>query len=262
VTSPRVGILGLEIDAINMEETLALFDGWISRREHQYVCVAAAHTVMSCYHDPELMDIFNASSLTVPDGMSIVWLLKLYGNLNVSRVYGPDLMLSVAERSLQYGWRHFLYGGEEGVPEALKEALEVKYPGIQIVGTYSPPFRTLTQQEDAAITEQINILQPDIVWVGVGTSKQEKWISRHLGRINAHVMIGIGAAFDFVSGRKPQAPRWMQRVGLEWIFRFFTEPVRLFPRYAEYPMFMVLALAELLGIWKRAGQAGTKKTDL
>jgi N-acetylglucosaminyldiphosphoundecaprenol N-acetyl-beta-D-mannosaminyltransferase len=227
---------------------LMALEAWIHRRELHYVTVTPAHAVMDAYHDPELRRILNASGMTTPDGMAIVWLLKLKGHKHVSRVYGPDLMLETCWAGLERGYRHFLYGGADGVAEALATALRARFPMLQVVGTHTPPFRDLTDDEDQAAVERINRAQPDIVWVGLSTPKQERWMAAHLGLIQAPVMIGVGAAFDFLSGRKPQAPRWMQLSGLEWLFRLATEPRRLWPRYRQYPLFIALALAQLLGL--------------
>ncbi len=248
VNYPRVNILGVGVSAIKMAWALAAFDEWIEKHSQNYVCVTPAHAIMDCYYDPRLRAIFNASGLVTPDGMAIVWLLKLHGQRGVGRTYGPDLMRDTCKSSVAKGWRHFLYGGEAGVPERLQSKLEAEYPGIQIVGTRSPPFRPLTEQEDREIVAQINKARPDIIWVGISTPKQEKWMYDHLGKVNASVLVGVGAAFDFLSGRKLQAPRWVQHFGLEWLFRLITEPRRLWPRYARYPLFMVLVLAQLLGV--------------
>jgi N-acetylglucosaminyldiphosphoundecaprenol N-acetyl-beta-D-mannosaminyltransferase len=157
-------------------------------------------------------------------------------------------MNAVCARSMEKGWRHFLYGGNPGVAESLKARLESKYEGIQIVGTYEPPFRPLTEQEDREVIRCINAARPDILWVGIGTPKQEIWMSEHLGNIDVNVMVGVGAAFDFLSGLKAQAPHWVQRLGMEWLFRLSTEPKRLWPRYSQYPFFGLLVLAQFLGL--------------
>ena len=245
---PRVNILGVNVSAINMNQALDTIASWITRKEQNYVCVTPAHGVMACQRQPEMKRIFNTSGLTTPDGMSIVWLLQLRGYRYVSRVYGPDLMLAVCGQPFHYRYRHFFYGGAPGTPEALARALQSRFPGLQVAGTYSPPFRPLTREADQAVIEQINATQPDIVWVGLGTPKQERWMADHLGQINAPVMIGVGAAFDFLSGRKKQAPRWIQQIGLEWFHRLVNEPKRLWRRYAQYPIFLILVLSQSLGL--------------
>ena len=244
----RVDVLGVGISAVNMVQALGTIDEWIRRRERHYVTVTPAHAVMDAYQDPDLRCIFNRSGMTTPDGMAIVWLLKLRGYRDVSRVYGPDLMLETCRAGREHGYRHFLYGGAEGVASTLADKMLARFPSLKIVGTHTPPFRDLTEDEDRAVVEAINTASPDIVWVGLSTPKQERWMAVHLGRIEAPVMIGVGAAFDFLSGRKRQAPRWMQRAGLEWLFRLASEPRRLWPRYRRYPLFVLLAIAQLLGL--------------
>jgi N-acetylglucosaminyldiphosphoundecaprenol N-acetyl-beta-D-mannosaminyltransferase len=191
--------------------------------------------------------------MTTPDGMSLVCLLRLQGFPDVDRVYGPDLMQAVCERASEAGWRIYLYGGAPGVTEQLSEKLKTQHPGLRIVGVYSPPFRDLTPEEDREIVTQINKTNPDIVWVGISSPKQDIWMSRHVESLNAPVLIGVGAAFDFLSGRKRQAPRWIQRSGFEWLFRLVSEPKRLWRRYADYPLFVLLVILQLLGI-KRFNQ--------
>jgi len=245
---PRVNVLGVRVSAIQMADALAAIDHWIQTRTPQYVTVTPAHAVMDADRDPELRRIFNQSGMTTPDGMAIVWLLRLRGHREVERVYGPDVMLATCRAGMQRGYRHYLYGGGDGVADLLARRLGEECPGLLIVGTHTPPFRELTEDEDASVVDLINSAQPDIVWVGLSTPKQERWMAAHRGRIIAPVMIGVGAAFDFLSGTKPQAPRWMRRSGLEWLFRFATEPRRLWPRYRQYPRFVLLALAQLLGL--------------
>jgi N-acetylglucosaminyldiphosphoundecaprenol N-acetyl-beta-D-mannosaminyltransferase len=241
-------VLGVRVSPINMPMALATLEGWISRRESHYVTVTPGHAVMDAYHDPELRRIFNASGMTTPDGMSVVWFLKLKGYKHVSRVYGPDLMLALCNAGVVKGYRHFLYGGEPGVADLLKTKLVARFPGLKICGTYTPPFGDLSAEEDRSVVDAINARAPDVVWVGLSTPKQERWMAAHLGRVKAPVLIGVGAAFDFISGRKPQAPRWMQQGGLEWLFRLAVEPRRMWPRYRQYPAFVFLAMLQLLGL--------------
>lgn len=245
---PRANILGVGISAINMADALKAIESWIAGREPHYVCVTPVHGIMECQRRPELRRIFNASGLTTPDGMGVVWLLRLMGHGRVSRVYGPDLLLAVCELSLQRGYRHFFYGGAPGVVEQLAARLQQRFPGLHVAGCYCPPFRPLTAEEDREVIAAIDASAADIVWVGISTPKQEQWMSEHVGRVRAPVLIGVGAAFDFVSGRKRQAPRWVQRSGLEWLFRLFSEPKRLWRRYVLYPWFAVLVLAQAVGL--------------
>jgi N-acetylglucosaminyldiphosphoundecaprenol N-acetyl-beta-D-mannosaminyltransferase len=244
----RVNILGVRVSAVNMHQTLETVAGWIERRDPHYVCVTPAHVVMDCHWQPGLRRLFNKSGLTTPDGMSIVWLLKMMGHRSVERVYGADLMQETCRLSLERGWRHFFYGGEEGTAEQLAGRLSARFPGLQIAGTHSPPFRSLTDEEERNMRKRIDSSRADIVWVGISSPKQEQWMSRNAGKLSAPVLIGVGAAFDFLSGRKEQAPRWIQRAGLEWIFRLATEPRRLWRRYAQYPLFGLLVLLQLMGL--------------
>jgi N-acetylglucosaminyldiphosphoundecaprenol N-acetyl-beta-D-mannosaminyltransferase len=246
----RLNILGVLVSAINMSIALDTMRDWIICNKKNYICVTPAHSIMDAYYDPHFRDILNRSGLTTPDGMAIVWLLKLAGYKDVSRVYGPDLMLAVAEESLHHGWTHFLYGGAPGVADKLSEVLINRFPGLKVCGTYCPPFRPLTPAEDQEVVETINSAQPDIVWVGISSPKQELWMAEHIHKLGSPVLVGVGAAFDFLSGAKQQAPRWIQRSGLEWLFRLASEPRRLWRRYIEYPYFALLVFAQWTGLRK------------
>lgn len=246
----RCNILGVGVSAINMDQALLCMEGWVKSRSAHYVCVTPAHAVMDIYRDDNLRKIYNQSGLTTPDGMAIVWLLKWYGHSHVERVYGPNLLLAVCAQSVQKGYRHYFYGAAEGVPQALSEKLRKRFPGLQVVGEESPPFRPLTAQEDADVVDRIRKAQPDFLWVGIGSPRQEEWIFDHLQALGVPVLVGVGAAFDFLSGNKPQAPRWMQRSGLEWLFRLMSEPRRLWRRYLKYPKFVILAILQRLGVLK------------
>ena len=244
---PRVNILGVAVSAINMAQALEIIEQWISRREQHYVCVTGVHGVMESQRDEQLKQIHNRAGMVTPDGMPLVWLSQLKGFHWVARVYGPDLMLAVCRESVGKGYRHYFYGGAEGVPEKLATRLTRRFPGLEIAGMYSPPYRPLTAEEDSRVIHAINDTNPDIVWVGLSTPMQEYWMHEHLGRISAPVMAGVGAAFDFHAGIKKQAPRWMQRAGLEWCFRLVSEPRRLWRRYLiNNPWFLWLIVAEAL----------------
>lgn len=246
----RENILGTYVNTLNMEMALAQLDHWVKERSRQYVCCTPAHSIMDGYNQPALQTIFNSSGMTVPDGMAVVWLLKLKGYRHVSRVYGPDLLMATCMVGCQKGYRHYFYGGDEGVTEKLVQKVSAQCPGIKVAGIHTPPFRPLTPKEDEQIVERLNQKEVDILWVGLGSPKQEVWMQEHRHRLKAPVMVGVGAAFDFLSGNKPQAPVWMQRNGLEWLFRFVNEPKRLWPRYRQYPKFLLLAALQLLGLHK------------
>ncbi len=247
-----VDILGVKVSATRMDETVRIIEDWITNREAQYVCVSGMHGVMECQRDERLRGIHNAAGLVTPDGMSLVWLCKLKGHQRVERVYGPDLMLALCERSPERGYRHFFYGSSPAVLEALAARLLARWPSLQVVGTYAPPFRSLSPQEDAQSVGQIIESRPDVVWVGLGTPKQERWMAEHVDRLGAPVLIGVGAAFDFNAGMKRQAPRWMQRNGLEWLFRLLSEPRRLWRRYlVSIPLFAYYLALDALGLRDR-----------
>lgn len=236
----RVDVLGVGISAVDMTAALDEITAWIEQREQHYVCVTGVHGVMESQRDPDLLRIHNASGLTTPDGMPLVWAGRRAGAGWMRRVYGPDLMVALAERAAQRGWRSYFYGGREGVPERLVDNLRRRFPGFTAVGWYSPPFRVLDETEDAAVVERINDLSPDLVWVGLSTPKQERWMDAHVGRLKAPVLLGVGAAFDIHAGTLPQAPPWMQANGLEWLYRLVREPRRLWRRYLSIvPRFML-----------------------
>jgi len=247
---PSVDILGVKVNAISMKQSLQAIEGWINSRQAHYVCLAPAHSIMECYDHPELRTIYNRSGLTTPDGMPIVWLCRWSGHPEVERVYGPDLLKAACKYGDKLGWRHYFYGGTSEVIFKLISRLQENVPGLQVAGTASPPFRNLTEEEDKQVIEGIRTAHPDLVWVGIGSPRQERWMVEHLNRLDVPVLIGVGAAFDFLSGNKPQAPRWVQRSGLEWLFRLISEPRRLWRRYLlNYPRFIALMLRQyVLGL--------------
>lgn len=254
---PRVDTLGVGVSALNLDRAMEVIEGWIEAGARTYVCVTPVAGVMACQRDPELRRIFNASGMTTPDGMPIVWLLRLLGHRSVGRVYGPDLLRAVCRRSESAGWRHHFYGGLPGVAERLAGRLQAEHRGLQIAGFGTPPIPWEPGREDRQAVDTINSSGADIVWVGLSTPKQERWMAIHRAGLQAPVLIGVGAAFDFLSGVKPQAPRWMQRAGLEWLFRLASEPRRLWPRYlADNPLFVVLVALQLLGLRRGGGRKG------
>ena len=227
----RADILGVCVSAINMEDAVALIEHWIATHSPTFVCIAGVHGVIESLGHPRLRKIRDDAGLVTPDGMKLVWMSRWLGFDRTRRVYGPDLMRTLSALSVSRGYRHFYYGGDHGVADRLKQTLIRSYPGLQVVGTLTPPFRPLSPEEDDAVIAQINAAKPDIVWVGLSTPKQEFWMAAHVGRLDAPVLIGVGAAFDFLAGIKKRAPRWMRRSGLEWLFRLLQEPRRLWRRY-------------------------------
>lgn len=228
---PRVDILGVGVSAIDMAEAVDSIGTWIGDRQRTYVCVTGVHGVMESQRDPHLASIHNRSGMTTPDGMPMVWCGRFAGARNMTRVYGPDLMLEVCRVGAERRWRMFFYGAAPGIPEELAVRLQHEYPGLEVVGAFSPPFRELDDVEATEIAEMIDAASPDIVWIGLSTPKQERWMDRFRPLLSAPVLIGVGAAFDIHAGKLPQAPLWMQRSGLEWLFRLMKEPRRLWRRY-------------------------------
>jgi N-acetylglucosaminyldiphosphoundecaprenol N-acetyl-beta-D-mannosaminyltransferase len=213
-----------------MAQALAEITRWLEDGEQHYVCVTGVHGVMEARRDLELRRINNDSGLTTPDGMPLVWAGHRAGVPHMRRVYGPDLMVALCGLAAERGWSSFLYGGGPGVPERLAERLTARFPGLRVAGTWSPPFRPLTPEEDQAVVERINRSGADLVWVGLSTPKQERWMAAHAARLHARALLGVGAAFDIHAGLLAQAPPWMQRAGLEWLYRLAREPRRLWRR--------------------------------
>jgi N-acetylglucosaminyldiphosphoundecaprenol N-acetyl-beta-D-mannosaminyltransferase len=240
-------ILGIPIAMTDYGEAMEVMDGMVARREPGYVCAVAVHAVMVGRADPEMRAALLRSTLTVPDGMPLVWAANLLGESLPNRVYGPELMQRYNRRCAERGHRVWLYGGrDQGSLMQLALNMRRRHPGIDIVGGYSPPFRPLTAEEEEQVVGQINEARPDVLWVGIGVPKQEKWMARMRERLEVPVMCAVGAAFDFHSDRVSQAPAWMQERGLEWIYRIAQEPRRLLPRYLYYnPRFLAAFAGQL-----------------
>ncbi len=258
-TIPQGVILGVGVHALDMEIALNTIEEWVSeKRQGRYVCVTGMHGIMESFRNARIQQAHNRADLVVPDGMSVVWTLRWFGFPQVKRVCGPDLMSNLLERSIDKGYRHFLYGGRDWRKVAV--ALQHRFPGLEIVGGYSPPFRPLTPEEDEQIVRYILSHQPDIVWVGLSTPKQELWMAEHVERLPGMVLIGVGAAFDFLSGAKRRAPIWMQKAGLEWFFRLLQEPRRLWRRYLlNIPPFIFLVCLQKMGLYRPSPLPSTKE---
>lgn len=227
----RTEILGVEVSAVSLAMAVDTIDSWVSRGQANYVCVAAVDSIMESYRRKALQQIHNSAGLVLPAGMPLVWLSRLQGFRQVTRVYGPDLMLAVCERSLKHGYRHYFYGGAPEVAERVADKLLVRFPGLNIAGILSPPCRELEPEEQRIVVGQINLTRPDVVWVGTRTPKQEMWMAQHRHQLQAPVLIGVGSAFDFHAGIKRQSSPWMMRAGLKWLFHVVKEPEHLAPLY-------------------------------
>jgi N-acetylglucosaminyldiphosphoundecaprenol N-acetyl-beta-D-mannosaminyltransferase len=232
----RVNILGVGVSAVNMEQALQLIDGWVEAGENTYVCVCPVHSIMECRRSEATRHIFNAAGMVTPDGMPVVWVARWSGHPDVDRVYGPDLMLAVLERERH---RHFFYGGGQGVAQRLADSMKKRYPKLEVAGCIEPPFARIDELCTPEVAEQINSSGADVVWIGMSSPKQDHWMARMRPMLKAPVLIAVGAAFDFHTGTVPQAPRWMQRSGLEWLFRLAMQPRRLWRRYLiDNPWFL------------------------
>jgi N-acetylglucosaminyldiphosphoundecaprenol N-acetyl-beta-D-mannosaminyltransferase len=247
-----VGVLGVRLALTDYDRMLAWIDAAIEHRLRGYVCVCNVHTVMASGEDAELRAALDGALLNVPDGQPLVWAINALGHSLAGRVYGPELMSRACERAAESGHRFYLYGGRnQGALVQLALNLRQRHPGVRIVGGYSPPHRPLTREEEDAVAREINRSRADAVWVGIGVPKQEKWMAAMRDRLDAPLLFGVGAAFDFHAGLVPQAPNWLQEAGLEWAYRLAHEPRRLWRRYLRYnPRFMA-AFAQQLAAHRR-----------
>lgn len=228
---PRANVLGVGVHAVDLDSAAGIIEDAVVSGTRGYVCVTGVHGVMEAQRDPQFRKILNRALLVTPDGMPTVWVGRLQGHKSMQRVFGPDLMVAVCRRSVALGTRHFLYGGNPGVAELLADNLRRLFPGLEIVGTSSPPFRPLKPTEQRALEQKLLSLRPDIVWVGLSTPKQERFMSANLRRLSCTVMVGVGAAFDIHTGRVSDAPDWIKNAGLQWAHRLYQEPRRLWKRY-------------------------------
>ncbi len=249
---PTVGVVGVSLALTDYARTLDWIEAKVDAEERGYICVCNVHTAMASKEDLELRRALQASSMNVPDGQPLVWAINALGHSLGDRVYGPELMARACERAASTGQRFYLYGGRnQGALVQLALNLRHLYPGIKIVGGYSPPHRPLGPDEEAAVVDEINRSEADVVWVGIGVPKQEKWMARMRERLTPPVLVGVGAAFDFHAGLVPQAPSWMQTAGLEWAYRLAHEPRRLWRRYTRYnPRFVTAFAAQLVREWR------------
>jgi len=248
---PRFNVLGVSLCGMNLRIAVTAMLEAVHDRRKGYVCVTDVRAIGDAQEDEEFRQILNHSFLTTTDGMPLVWLGRHTLGGQVERVYGPDLLLATLAETQHRGHRHFFYGGAPGVAEELRTRMEERFPEVTICGTYAPPFRPLNAKEERELSELVHVCRPDILWVGISTPKQERFMVEYLPKLQTVLMVGVGAAFDFHSGRIRQAPRWMQRSGLEWLFRLASEPRRLGRRYlVSIPLFLVRITLQLLRLRK------------
>jgi N-acetylglucosaminyldiphosphoundecaprenol N-acetyl-beta-D-mannosaminyltransferase len=248
-TLPRANVLGVGVHAVNMDIAVRTIAAAVAERRKGYICATGVHGVMEAQRNSGMLRAFANALLVVPDGVPTVWMGHLQGLTSMGRVFGPDLMLAVVGHPLMEGRSHFLYGGQPGVAEALQITLARLFPKAHISGTYTPPFRRLNYWEQLELLDLVSGLRPDIIWVGLSTPKQEQFMAEFLSRMNTILMIGVGAAFDFHTGRIKDSPAWVKHCGLQWLHRLGQEPTRLWRRYlVNNPQFLVYAALQLSGI--------------
>ncbi|HNY26112.1 MAG TPA: WecB/TagA/CpsF family glycosyltransferase [Candidatus Sumerlaeota bacterium] len=240
-------ILGIPFDLVDYASVFATVEEWRHQGRRSWLAITNPHSVMTCHRDPAMWDATVEAGMVLPDGVGITLAARILGYPHRGRVTGPTLMLRLCDWGREKGYRHFFYGGAPGVAEELAARLTERFPGLQVAGTYCPPFRPLAPEEDEEVVRLINAACPDIVWVGLGAPKQEKWIAKHRDRLMAPVCVGVGAAFDFHSGRVPWAPAWIRRAGLEWGIRLVLEPRRMWRRNVDSVLFLARVLGAKLG---------------
>jgi N-acetylglucosaminyldiphosphoundecaprenol N-acetyl-beta-D-mannosaminyltransferase len=245
----RTNVLGVGISVVNMDDAVKLSESMIRSHNKGYVCVTDVHGIIEAQSDSEFRDVLNGSAMTTPDGMPLVWVGRIQGHKRIRRVYGPDYLLEMCRVSVKQGYRHFFFGGKPGVAESLALQLSKRFPGLQIAGTYTPPFRPLNPAEEEMLEELVARTKPDVFWVGLGSPKQERFMARYCGRLETKLMVGIGAAFDIHSGNVKEAPKWLKAAGLQWLHRLIQEPRRLSKRYLNcIPNFLWMIGLQLTGM--------------
>jgi N-acetylglucosaminyldiphosphoundecaprenol N-acetyl-beta-D-mannosaminyltransferase len=250
IRAMRTNVLGVGVVAADLPRTVATLEKWRAEGRRDYICCVSVHGVVTARRDPAVRSALNCSGLATEDGMPLVWWSRRMGFADARQVCGTELLEAMCALGTKQRYRHYFYGGSPRVVEKLVSRLTERHPGLIVAGYHSPPFRSLTEEEDAADVEAINRVQPDFVWVGLGMPKQEKWMASHLGRIHATALLGVGAAFDFHAGTKARAPVWMRKSGFEWLFRLISEPRRLAHRYlVDNSIFIAYTIRHILG-WR------------
>jgi N-acetylglucosaminyldiphosphoundecaprenol N-acetyl-beta-D-mannosaminyltransferase len=249
VQAPRTDVLGVGVSIVNMKDAIRLSESVIRSRDKGYVCVTDVHGIIEAQSDRAFREVLNGSIMTTPDGMPLVWVGRIQGHKRIRRVYGPDYLLEMCRVSVKRGYRHFFFGGKPGVTERLAFELSKRFPGLQVVGTYTPPFRPLNPGEELELEALVAKAKPDVFWVGLGSPKQERFMAQYSGRLEAKLMVGVGAAFDIHSGNVKEAPKWLKTAGLQWLHRLIQEPRRLWRRYLNcVPNFIWMIGLQLLGV--------------
>ena len=254
-TAATVDILGVPVSRITLASAVAHILDTIRRGFAQYICVRDVHGLMRAVDDPRMMDIQRDAGLVTPDGMPLVWAAKARGYDDIARVCGADLMEALFEATRGEDMPHYFFGGREGVAERLADAMQERFPGVKIAGWHCPPFRPLTDTENAEVIAEIRASGARIVWMGISTPKQEYWMSENVAKLPGVTLIGVGAAFDFHTGEVRRAPRWMQKRGLEWAHRLGSEPRRLWRRYLILAPRFVVAVARDWGRMRQTDKA-------
>ncbi len=241
----QANVGGVTFDFVLMTQVIDRIEQWRRRGRQDYIVLTNPHSVMLCRRDDRMRRATRAAGLTLPDGVGVILAAELLGFGRQHRVTGPALMLEICDRGRALGYRHYFYGGQAGVADELARRLAALYPGLQVAGACSPPFKSLSEPEKYEMVDRINAAKADIVWIGLGAPKQEKWMHEHIGWIDATAMIGVGAAFDFHSGNVQWAPKWIRKCGIEWAYRLASEPRRMWRRNLDSPLFLLRVLRQL-----------------
>ena len=253
VQALRTNVLGVGVSIVNMDDAIRFSESVIRSHDKGYVCVTDVHGIIEAQSDFAFREVLNKSVMTTPDGMPLVWVGRIQGHKRIRRVYGPDYLLEMCRVSVKRGYRHFFFGGKPGVTERLALELSKKFPGLQVVGTYTPPFRPLNPSEELELEALVAKAKPDVFWVGLGSPKQERFMAQYSERLDAKLMVGVGAAFDIHSGAVKEAPKWLKTAGLQWLHRLIQEPRRLWRRYLNcVPNFIWMIGLQFLGV-RRSG---------
>jgi N-acetylglucosaminyldiphosphoundecaprenol N-acetyl-beta-D-mannosaminyltransferase len=255
----RINVLGVGVHAVDIQNTALILETRIKESAKGYVCLTGVHGIMEAQRDPGLKSIFSEALLVAPDGMPTVWMGHLQGFPAMQRVFGPDLMVDIIGRAEFQHCTHFFCGGEPGVADSLRAEMLRRFPWANIVGTYSPPFRPMTEIEEKELAASVRSLQPDIIWVGLSTPKQERFMARYLPMLDTKLMIGVGAAFLFHTGAIQDSPKWVKHAGLQWLHRLSQEPSRLWRRYLRNnPLFIFYALLQIIGLKRYTLASGSE----